>query len=107
MRSLPLERVLGLLHSAFGFYLVDTISMHLLFLVATLFALLNAANLLAYFLGPSVALLSLVGWLPLLVALVRTAPDVLMYMHTHIYTTAIGTSRNIYTSPRCAPRPTC
>ena len=33
VRSLPLERVLGLLHSAFGFYLVDTISMHLLFLV--------------------------------------------------------------------------
>jgi len=91
--------VLGLLHSAFGFYLVDTISMHLLFLVATLFALLNAANLLAYFLGPSVALLSLVGWLPLLVALVRTAPDVLMYMHayihTYIYITQVRTAPDV------------
>ena len=49
--------------------------MNLLFLVATLFALLNAANLLSYFLGPSVSLLTLVGWLPLLVAMVRPNPN--------------------------------
>merc|ERR1719272_1650769 len=52
--------------------------MQLLFLVATLFALLNAANLLSYFLGPSVSLLTIVGWMPLIVAMVRTTPDVLM-----------------------------
>jgi hypothetical protein len=76
--SLPLGRNLALIHSAFGFYLVDTISMALLFMVAYLFALLNAANLLGFFLGPSVSLLTLTGWMPLLVALVRTTPDVVM-----------------------------
>ena len=40
--------------------------------MATLFALLNAANLLSYFLGPSVSLLTIVGWMPLIVAMVRT-----------------------------------
>ena len=35
-------------------------------------------NLLGYFLGPSVSLLTLTGWMPLLVALVRTTPDVVM-----------------------------
>ena len=79
-RLLPTERLVSVLCGGFGFYLMDALAMNFTFSLAYVFALLSVTGLLPFFKGSVVGFVSLTAWLPLLFALVRTLPDILLVL---------------------------
>ena len=63
-KALPIDRQLSTMHGAFGFYLINAVTMHLVQFTAYLLALLNLSGLLPYFSGTPVTLNNLAVWMP-------------------------------------------
>ena len=80
-KALPIDRQLSTMHGAFGFYLINAVTMHLVQFTAYLLALLNLSGLLPYFSGTPVTLNNLAVWMPAFASLVLMVPDALMVAH--------------------------
>lgn len=81
-KSLPLDRQLSLLHGGFGFYVVNCLTMHLVYATAFLLALLNVSGLLPYFQTDSaVVYTNITLWIPLFVAVALLLPDAILVWH--------------------------
>ena len=75
IKALPLDRQLSLVFGGFGFYVVNCLTMAVVFATAFLLVLLNLGGLLEYFIGSTTSLTSLTMWMPLLVSIGLMMPD--------------------------------
>ena len=69
---------LSLVCGGFGFYVVNCLTMAIVFATSFLLVLLNLGGLLEYFIGSTTSLTSLAMWMPLLVSIGLMMPDAML-----------------------------
>lgn len=81
-KALPLDRHVSVLAGGFGFYVMNALTMYMVYATAFILALLNLGGLLPYYTGSNaVSLTSLAMWMPLLVSTALMVPDTLLVWH--------------------------